>query len=249
MSVIVKEMSFEYEGGRIFGLMYTPENFTGKLPAVIMSHGYNSSHEDIDDIAMGIAEKGFGVYCFDFRGGSNRSKSSGSSLDMTICTEIADLKAVISMVSGLGYISEEKIFLYGESQGGFVSALTGSELEAGAVAGMVLIYPAFCIPDIHWTGRPDYPEVREFMGMKISRKLAEDKPAYDPFEKLKDFNAPVLIIHGDADTLVDISYSQRISGIFSDAELIVLEGEGHGFSAPAKMQTIEKTAQFLEKLC
>ena len=45
------------------------------------------------DYAKALAKKGYAVYCFDFCGGSPGSRSSGSTLEMSIFTEQKDLAA------------------------------------------------------------------------------------------------------------------------------------------------------------
>ena len=60
-------------------------------------------------------------------------------------------------------VDKKRIVLIGESQGGLVSALAASELKK-QVSNLVLIFPAFCIPD-NWNERyprvEDIPEVSE----------------------------------------------------------------------------------------
>ena len=39
----------------------------------------------------------------------------------------------------------------------------------------------------------------------------------------------MLLIHGDADSIVPLSYSERALEVYPSAELKVVEGGGHGF--------------------
>lgn len=43
----------------------------------------------------------------------------------------------------------------------------------------------------------------------------------------------MLIVHGDADSTVGVSYSERAAQSYADAELRIIEGVGHGFSGAA----------------
>lgn len=237
-----------YSKDKIFGLLYTPAEYKGKLPAVILSHGYNSSHRELLDMAECLAKRGFAAYCFDFCGGSAVSESGGSSLDMSIETEIADLKAVIKAISENDFIDTDRIYLYGESQGGFVSALTAAQMP-NQIAGEVLLYPAFCIPDNWERVTPEELSANnDFMGMKLSAKFLEGLPRYDVFEAAGRFHRPVLIHHGDSDGLVDLSYAERLHKALPQSELFVYKGEGHGFAPEAKRLMCERTADFLGKL-
>lgn len=244
---LIKEMMCQNGTNRIYGLAYIPQLGLNNFPAVILSHGYNSSHRDVRDIAEKIAENGMVAYCYDFCGGSSVSKSDGKSTDMSILTEQEDLTAVIKMLQSKDFIESSRIYLYGESQGGFVSALTAVQMKED-IAGMLLLYPAFCIPD-HWprSSHNDMPEVFEFMGMKLSRAFLNGLPEYDVFSYVSGFNRPVLIFHGDADRLVDLSYSERVRDALPDCTLEIYENEGHGFSAGARRDISDKIIEFLEK--
>lgn len=242
---IISEMPCEYEGRRIYGKLYMPENSGDRLPAVIMSHGYNSSHMDLEDMARGIADCGYAVYVYDFCGGSVRSKSSGSSLEMSIATETDDLKAVISMISGLDGIDENKLFLYGESQGGYVSALTAAEL-GNAVRGIMLLYPAFCIRDDWKTISRGNPKTIDLMGMTLSDKFYKELPDYNIAQRLGECSFPAILFHGTEDSLVNISYSERAAEVMKNAELVRYEGEGHGFSARSRQDVLMRMKHFIE---
>ncbi len=232
-------------GKNIFGMLYLPEGYKEKLPAVILSHGYNSSCSHVSDMAQSLAEKGFAAYCYDFCGGSSISKSEGKTTDMSIESEIEDLKNVAAMISGCSFIDREKIFLYGESQGGFVSALAASQMPDMA-AGMALLYPAFCIPD-NWlpTDPEEMTEPVDFMGMKLSRTFREGVPEYDVFKAAGRFKKPVLLLHGDNDKLVDISYSEKLCSALADCRFEIFKNEGHGFSPEARQRMIKMVADFL----
>ncbi|MGN0639078.1 MAG: alpha/beta hydrolase family protein [Huintestinicola sp.] len=248
MNFTVTETPCKSGENKIFGVLCLPKEHNGKLPVVILSHGYNSSYSHVLDIAQSLAENGFAAYCFDFCGGSAISKSGGVSTDMSIETEISDLKSVIAMISECSFADRERIYLYGESQGGFVSALTAAQMT-DRIAGMALLYPAFCIPD-NWISED--PEKMtgpvEFMGMKLSRKFREGLPEYDVFEAVSAFKAPVLLLHGDSDRLVDISYSEKLCSVLENCRLEVFENEGHGFSPKARKRMREMTVNYFSKL-
>lgn len=248
MNVTATETPCKSGENKIFGVLYLPKEHKGRLPVVILCHGYNSSYSHVLDIAQSLADNGFAAYCFDFCGGSTISKSGGRSTDMSIETEISDLMNVIAMLSECGFADKEKIYLYGESQGGFVSALTAARM-ADKIAGMALLYPAFCIPNNWIAEDPEkMTEPVEFMGMKLSRTFREGLPEYDVFEAVSRFKNPVLLLHGDSDKLVDISYSEKLCSALENCRLDVYENEGHGFSPKARKRMRVTTVEFLSKL-
>ncbi len=230
MSVDIREKYCVSDGKNIFGKLYIPDTKAKTYPTVILSHGFNSIGDDMADIALTFAENGFLVYTFDYCGGSTRSHSDGKTTEMSIISEQNDLKAVIDMMSELDISDSRQIYLYGESQGGFVAALTAAEMPE-RIAAMILLYPAFCIPD-QWLSKDPESMAKPFafMGdMLLSKKFYDDVPRYDVYDRVSRYNSPVMIFHGDSDELVALSYSERLKTTFPNAQLKVIKGAGHGF--------------------
>jgi len=61
------------------------------------------------------------------------------------------------------------------------------------------------------------------------------------------YDKPVIIIHGDADPVVPVSYAYDAEKNFPDAELIVLPGAGHGFNEVDSETAIERSIAFVKK--
>lgn len=230
-----REHSFTAEDGRIIcGELYLPDTGAERHPLVIASHGLNSSAEDMREQLGEIAKRGVACYAYDFCGGGNRTKSTGETTEMSIRTEQRDLREVFRHITALPEIDPERVYLFGESQGGFVSALTAPELN-GRVRELFLVYPAFCIPH-DWLGRleefPDGPI--EFANVTLSRKYAEEVPDYDVFAHTAKFQGHITVFHGDKDPMVDIGYSRKLTETCPDAELFVCPEQGHWLSSPFK---------------
>lgn len=243
-----EELHCVYDNVDIYGTMYIPKNGGNNRPAVICSHGYGCIGDDMRDIAVKLAENGVMAYTFDYCGGSSRSRSSGKTVDMSILTQQDNLRHVIDMIGALDIADREHIYLCGESQGGFVSALTAAEMPQ-RIAGLFLIYPAFCIPDQWLAMDPDnMKEPFRFMGdMMLSRAYYDGVPRYDVYEHIRAFDKPVFIYHGDADPVVDISYGRRIDKEFPDSVLTVIKGGGHGFEEKDRNFVINDMIVFLTK--
>ena len=242
-----EELHCKYDDVDIFGTLYVPDNNRDKHPAVILSHGYNCIGNDMKDIAMALAENGVVAYTYDFCGGSSRSASSGNSVDMSIETEQDNLRHVIDMISQTDRVDSSQIYLYGESQGGFVSALTGAEMP-DRIAGMFLIYPAFCIPDQWLAMDPEtMTEPFDFMGLKLSKTFYDGVPRYDVYEHISSFANPVLIYQGDKDPVVSVSYAEKIRDSFPNASLTIVEGAGHGFGGNDRLLVKNGVCSYFEE--
>lgn len=225
-------LKIAYEDRVIYGKLYMPEG-QGSFPAIIMSHGYNGSADDWDRECEYYSRNGYIAVSYDFTGGSVGSRSTGlTSYEMTIFTEKEDLTAVLDYVIHIQQVDRERIFLFGGSMGGLITALTAEEKKDN-VKAVIMYYPAFCIPD-NW--RDNYrdvdeaPERFDFWGLSLGKAFVESIRAFHTFDNIGSFGGRVFIIHGDEDTVVPLSYSDRARSVYQDIRLLILKGEGHGFS-------------------
>lgn len=242
------ELYAQRDENQIYGLIYVPRDAGEKMPAVIFSHGFGGNYQVGTQYAKALAEKGYVVYCFDFCGGSLESRSDGSNLEMSIFTEQADLEAVIRMMQEQPFVDEENIFLMGTSQGGAVSAITAAANKE-EIKGVILLYPAFVIVD-HikelFENVEDIPDTYSLMWMTVGRVYAEKLLDYDIYEAISAYDKDVLLIHGDADSIVPLSYSERAVKVYASARLEVLPGAGHGFYGNDVRQAVTWMLEYLE---
>ena len=224
------EVWSERDGNRIFGMMYYNSTVSEKQPAVILSHSSSLTHEAMKGYASAIAKMGFAAYCFDFCGGSDKSKSDGKTDEMTVFTEVEDLRAVVKTVKSLDYVDSSNVCLLGSSQGGLVSALLADECPDD-FAGMILFYPAFNIPEMvkMFSGFGGFGDFGGMMSM--SEAYINSIKDFDVWSHIGKFSKPVCIIHGTADMIVPISNSEKAVGLYPSATLNKIEGANHGFNA------------------
>lgn len=224
------EVWSERDGNRIFGMMYYNSTASEKQPAVILSHSSSLTHEAMKGYASAIAKMGFAAYCFDFCGGSDKSKSDGKTDEMTVFTEVEDLRAVVKTVKSFDYVDSSNVCLLGSSQGGLVSALLADECPDD-FAGMILFYPAFNIPEMvkMFSGFGGFGDFGGMMSM--SEAYINSIKDFDVWSHIGKFSKPVCIIHGTADMIVPISNSEKAVGLYPSATLNKIEGANHGFNA------------------
>ena len=51
----------------------------------------------------------------------------------------------------------------------------------------------------------------------------------DPYKEMSGFDKPVLLVHGTADSIVNISYARKLKEIYPDCTYFEIEGAGHVF--------------------
>ncbi len=232
--------------GQLYGILTMPER-DGAVPLIILSHGFGGDHRGNEDYAAFFVSRGFAVFNFDFCGGGRGSESEGTMLDMTVLTEAEDLSAVID------YFREDERFscmmLWGGSQGGFVTAYVSARRPED-IRAVVLEFPAIVLQDdARKRANPDgtFPETSNVMGNIISRHFNETAVSFDLYDIIGDYRGPVLILHGDRDPIVPLGYSERARDVYEDAELIVMPGQGHGFTGKAREEAMETESAFFEK--
>lgn len=242
---MIKEMTFIKENGmKIRGRMYLPEIKEGKLPLVIFSHGFGSNYRELMHHGNGFAQAGICCLFFDFCGGGMESLSDGRMRNMTIGSECEDLKTVLICVKELDYVDRERIFLQGESMGGLISAMVASQCS-DEIRGMVLWYPAFVIPEDarkrQEAGRTDV------FGIELDRAFDEEAAKLDVYGIIPRYCRPVLLIHGDKDPIVPLSFSERAASVYEDARLIVMLGAGHGYDGADSIAAREHSIAFIRE--
>lgn len=245
-SYTADELWLQNGSNRIFGILYRPEGVE-KAPVVVVSHGFGGTHQFGEAYAEALAPLGYAVYCYDFCGGSNFSRSDGKTTQMSIFSEAGDLKAVIDALGDKEYIDGDHVTLIGESQGGMVSSLVAAE-RGSDIERLILIYPALCIKD-DWVkmypALSDMPQEVDFWGMILGHAYLEGLYDLDVYKTISQYEGPVSIFHGDKDQVVSVSYSERAKEAYKNATLTVLPGEGNGFSAKARKGVIAAICQTL----
>ena len=247
--VRVEELWLESEGKKIYGKMYLPGEEKDSYPAVILSHGFNSSSMLNEGYAESFAKQGYAAYIFDFCGGSPSTKSDGVTTEMSVLTEYRDLSDVMDQIKALDYVDGEQMFLFGLSQGGFVSAYTAAQ-RPDDVKGLVLFYPAFVLQETYfqqYDSVEDIPDEEfESMGVPLGAIYAKDARSFDIYEEIGKYKGDVLICHGDKDTLVDLSYSEKAVAVYDSAELKVIQYGEHGFQGKLAREATGYTVEFLQ---
>ena len=213
-------------GQTIKGKICIPDKDADRYPAVIFAHGFASNYRELFHHGDGFADAGIVCVFFDFCGGGPETISDGKMTDMTLLTEIDDLKCVIDHISALDYVDPDRLCLQGESMGGFVSAYVASEMP-DRIKALILWYPAFVIPD---DSRRRLEEGKNtVLGHELNEDYNSTAANIDIYGIIGKYTRPVLIIHGDMDTLVPIEYSNRACEVYQDVRLEVIKGAGHGF--------------------
>ena len=78
-------------------------------------------------------------------------------------------------------------------------------------------------------------------------RQAEAIMGHDTYDRLPDIKVPTLVITGDADRIVPAENSKILASRIPDAELVILEGMGHGFFIEAAEEANNVITYFLRR--
>lgn len=242
-----QEIELENQGQKIYGIAYIPETENKTVPLVICAHGLGGSYQSNAAYAEQLASHGIAAYCFDFRGGGG-SRSDGDTTEMSVMTEVSDLEVIMEAASGWEFVDENKIVLLGTSQGGITSAIAAAR-HAEQISGLVLMYPAFLVGDaVHeqFDSLEEVPDSFHFNWIMAGRPYVEDMWDYDVYAEIGNYTGRVLLLHGSADSIVPISYSDLAAEVYENVEYDVIDGAGHGFHGDAFDEAVRYVFGYLQ---
>ena len=250
----------ETENGlKMRGFIHIPRgaDAKNKVPMVLVLHGLMGNRigcgKSNSAFSTLLCEHGIASARFDFIGSG---ESDGDHIDMSILTELSDAEHILKYVQGLDFVDTCRIAVHGMSQGG---------LEAGLLAGthpdeiacVSLWSPAFCIGDESFFETVNgYDREKLFRdgfidsdSWLIGKKYFDDSVNTDSYEIAARYKGDVQIVHGTADTIVPIRYSERLKEVMGDrCRMITVEGAGHDYERYDYNQARLKYAlEFLEK--
>jgi hypothetical protein len=154
----------------------------------------------------------------------------------------------------LSFVNADDVTLLGCSQGGVVSAMAAKKLGS-KINGLILLYPALCIPDDARCGKmmfykfdpQNIPDILGKFPMKLGGDYARTVINLDIYEEIKGFDGRVLYLHGTKDNIVNISYARKAKDLFSNCKYVEIEGGEHMFKGKAEMIARAEIAQFMKR--
>ena len=242
-------ITVDYNGQTIWGVAFIPELDREKYPLVICSHGLGGSYTSCMEYAELLASHGLATYCFDFRGGGG-TRSDGNTTEMSLITEAADIQTIISAAEQWDFVDPDKIILLGESQGGAASAIAAAR-AVDDVNGLILCYPALLVHDaVHeqFDSLDEVPDTFYFNWINAGRPYAADVWDYDVYSEIGNYAKPVLLMHGDRDGIVPISYAEHAAEVYPDVDYYVIDDGGHGFYGNSLDDAFSHIFEYLKKI-
>jgi pimeloyl-ACP methyl ester carboxylesterase len=139
----------------------------------------------------------------------------------------------------------------GISQWWLVSALVSAELW-NKIKWDILFYPAFSIQDTVkgiYKSLNQVPATYNFLWqITLGKKYAEDIWNYDVYDKIKNDEKKILIVHWDRDLIGPFTAVQKADEIYKNSELHIMTWAEHWFSGKYFMDAVEYATKYLKDI-
>ena len=149
-----------------------------------------------------FAQRGFGVFELDNRGGTGRTKRFEDAIHHRLGeVEVRDQLAGVALLRGLDWVDGERIGVFGHSYGGYMALLClGKAPDAFAAGVSVAPVTDWRLYDTHYTER--------YLG--TPQENVEQYRQSSVFPYLDALRAPLLLMHGMADDNVLFTHTTKL---------------------------------------
>ncbi|UWE12065.1 alpha/beta hydrolase [Actinacidiphila bryophytorum] len=243
------------DGLHLAATLVTPSEPASR--AVVLVHGGGVTREEggfFSRLATGLAEAGVASLRFDLRG---HGESEGRQEELTLTAILNDIRVALAYTREA--TGAREVALNGTSFTGGVAAYYAAH-RPHEVSRLLLLNPQLDYKRRTIDTRPYWQNdsISDEMAaeleahgaiaftptLKHGRPLLNEVFWFRPLDALPDVQAPTLIVHGDADTLVPIESSRSAVPRFSaPCELIEIPGSQHGFAVHDDPQYLAPKSQ------
>lgn len=225
------------DGLSVHGQLFQPTGKkSAKQPAVLFFHGGPQRQMLLGWHPMGaythmyamnqfLASQGYVVLSVNFRGGTGYGLNFREPDDFAAGggSEARDIKGAVEYLKSRGDIDASRIGVYGMSYGGIMTSLALSK------------YPQDFAVGVDMAGVHNWKTILpDLTAPGASAEVAEKAWQSSALSSIKDWRAPVLIVHGDDDRAVPFDQSvELVRGLRQytkvEPELLVIPNEVHDF--------------------
>ncbi len=248
---MIKKETFTLPGAKGRGMLadITYDDASKATPMVIFAHGFKGFKDwgTHNLLAKYFAENGFRFLKFNF---SHNGTTPDNPLDFTdliafadntFSMELEDLATVIDFAcNGSSMPRANGVYLMGHSMGGGISIIKAAEdsrvkklITIGSVASFRNLWPKEAEEQWRLQSIMYMYNSRTQQQMPVKSTLLDDLEKnvnrLDIIAKAAAVTCPWLIVHGDADTTVNVSHAKELKKAQPKAELVVVKHGDHTF--------------------
>lgn len=250
---------FTNKGKKIFGVLHRPVE-KKNVPAVLFCHGFEGNkcgkHRAYVTMAEKLVESGICVLRFDYRGSGD---SEGSFQDVTLDGEIEDALMALDFLLEDKDIDSQRIGILGRSLGGTIATKIASSTRR--IKSLSLWAPV--VSSKFWKelwisskknclNEAQQKEMQRLEGQIPNEEFLRQFFKLDLTEDIQQTrHLPVLLIHGEKDSIVNIDQSEQFMRMRADASetrFLRLAESQHDFSfMPEFKQAMQETIEWFKR--
>ena len=186
-----------------------------EMPTVLFSHGNGGNISYFFDMLIPAAEKGYGIFIYDYRGYGN---SKGFPFEIGLYN---DLRAAVKYLNENKNTHNNDIILWGLSLGGAVTSKIACENDFKAV----ILQSTFTnIKDM------GLATLQKNLHLPYTEYLVNFVPffqRYDTYSRIDKIKVPLLIIHSKNDSLIPYKLAEKNAKKAKFAKFHLVEQDNH----------------------
>ncbi|HEY7042180.1 MAG TPA: alpha/beta fold hydrolase [Nocardioidaceae bacterium] len=199
-----RDVTLRPSDGLELGAWFVPADEAGHGLTVLVANGNAGSRTDRAPLAEALADRGFGVLLFDYRGyGGNPGSPSEEAL-------ARDVRAAYDFLVSSQGIEPDRLIYFGESLGAAVVTELATEYPPRA---MVLRSP---FVDLAAVGQVHYP----FLPVRLL--LRDEFPVAD---RIASVETPVAVVYGSKDSVVPPRQSREVAAAARNAVVVEVDAD------------------------
>jgi dipeptidyl aminopeptidase/acylaminoacyl peptidase len=242
-------------GAAAHGLLWRPPETREPLPIVVSVHGGPTGQAlaDWNPRVQWLVQQGYAVLQPNHRGSSGYGVAYRNALDGRWGElDVADVVAGIKHAVKEGWAIPGRVAVVGASAGGF-TALNVAAQHPDLVAAVVALYPVTDLLDLAaTTHRFESGDLARLVGPLPGAR--DDYVDRSPITHASDVRAPVLLLQGDEDRVVNPERTAAYVDALRAAGVVVgshvYSGEGHGWRRAATVaDELARLGAFLSRWC
>ncbi len=222
------------KGGILVGVLHKP--IKKSKSAIIFLHGFTGFKEQFSLWAKYFSLRGFITLAFDFTG---NGESDGFFTEGTISQEVSDVDSAIKFLKKNYCV--EKFCVLGHSMGGTVAILSASKNKD--INCLVVLAPLAVLKDKPFSEfANEMADILDSKGLcdivnckkmrSLDMNFFRDVEKHNVLKAVKKVKIPILIIHGDADSIIDVNEGKMIYNavIAKNKKIHIIKGADHDFA-------------------
>lgn len=205
----------------IEGELFLPEG-TGPFPSMIIIVGSsNESRQTLEGFATILNSNGYALYLYDKRGVGNSTGSYPSDITELISARADDVLGIIELLNSHSKIDNQRIGIYGGSQGAWVNSVVFERYSNLAYIVMASGGVASTGIEGHYCALTDDPNVSIDEATAALESFSGDT-GFDPRPIIETMQIPVLWIYGNEDRSHPARYDVAVLATLNKSNFTVL---------------------------